>query len=220
MSSASSAGTSDSGSQSSHRSTRISRRKRRRPRAEVSSFQAVELPYQCTFCTDTFKTKHDWQRHEKSLHLALEQWVCGSDSPLATKPGVAGLCCTFCGQMSPDDAHIQSHNHLSCSGRDLKERTFLRKDHLTQHLKLVHGAKYEDWSMKHWKICKLDVRSRCGFCNAWMTSWGERIDHLAEHFKSGSTMAEWLGEWGFDDEVLKWVENSLPPCEFCALQSC
>jgi hypothetical protein len=53
-----------------------------------------------------------------------------------------------------------------------------------------------------------------------MTSWGERIDHLAEHFKSGSTMAEWQGEWGFDDEVLKWVENSLPPCEFCALQSC
>ncbi|OAG21955.1 hypothetical protein CC77DRAFT_911620, partial [Alternaria alternata] len=211
MSSASSAGTSDSGSQSSHRSTRISRRKRRRPRAEVSSFQAVELPYQCTFCTDTFKTKHDWQRHEKSLHLALEQWVCGSDSPLATKPGVAGLFCTFCGQMSPDDAHMQSHNHLLCSGRDLKERTFLRKDHLTQHLKLVHGAKYEDWSMKHWKICKLDVRSRCGFCNTWMTSWGERIDHLAEHFKSGSTMAEWQGEWGFDDEVLKWVENSLPP---------
>ncbi|CAN9165149.1 unnamed protein product [Alternaria alternata] len=24
-------------------------------------------------------------------------------------------------------------------------------------------------------------------------------------------MAEWQGEWGFDDEVLKWVENSLPP---------
>lgn len=30
--------------------------------------------YQCTFCTDTFKTKHDWQRHETSMHLSLEQW--------------------------------------------------------------------------------------------------------------------------------------------------
>lgn len=27
--------------------------------------------FQCTFCTDTFAAKYDWQRHEKSLHLAL-----------------------------------------------------------------------------------------------------------------------------------------------------
>jgi hypothetical protein len=31
--------------------------------------------FQCTFCTDTFKSKHDWVRHEKSLHLSLEK-VC------------------------------------------------------------------------------------------------------------------------------------------------
>lgn len=30
--------------------------------------------YQCTFCTDTFKTKYDWRRHEITLHLSLEQW--------------------------------------------------------------------------------------------------------------------------------------------------
>ncbi|KAH7125203.1 hypothetical protein B0J11DRAFT_558673 [Dendryphion nanum] len=213
MSSASSAGTSDSGSQSSQRSTRAPRRKRihRRRRAEDNSLQVVELPYQCTFCTETFKTKHDWQRHEKSLHLPLEQWVCGPSSPVATRLGIAGLCCIFCGQVSPDDAHIRAHNYSACSRRNLEERTFLRKDHLTQHLKLVHGARYEDWSMKYWKISKLDVRSRCGFCDIWMTSWGERVDHLAEHFKSGSTMAEWQGEWGFEDAVLKWVENSIPP---------
>ncbi|KAH7414020.1 hypothetical protein DE146DRAFT_601116 [Phaeosphaeria sp. MPI-PUGE-AT-0046c] len=213
MSSASSAGTSDSGSQSSQRSTRLPRQKRihRSRRAEEKSVRAVELPYQCTFCTETFKTKHDWQRHEKSLHLPLEQWICGPSSPVATRLGVAGLCCIFCGQASPDDAHIQKHNYSSCNGRDLEERTFLRKDHLTQHLKLVHGAKYEDWSMKHWKISKLDVQSRCGFCDIRMNSWGERIDHLADHFKSGSTMAEWQGEWGFDDAVLKCVGNSIPP---------
>lgn len=30
--------------------------------------------YQCTFCTDTFKTKYDWQRHEATIHLSLDQW--------------------------------------------------------------------------------------------------------------------------------------------------
>ena len=34
----------------------------------------VVRKYQCTFCTDTFKTKYDWQRHEASIHLSLEQW--------------------------------------------------------------------------------------------------------------------------------------------------
>ena len=32
--------------------------------------------FQCTFCTDTFKSKYDWTRHEKSLHLSLEKWIC------------------------------------------------------------------------------------------------------------------------------------------------
>jgi hypothetical protein len=222
MSSTSSAGTSDSGSQPSRRSTRPRRRKRiyRPRRAENNSPRAVELPYQCTFCTEMFKTKHDWQRHEKSLHLPLEQWVCEPSSPVATRLGVAGPCCIFCGQVSPDDAHIKTRNYSACSGRDLEKRTFFRKDHLAQHLKLVHGSRYEDWSMKSWKTSKLAVRSRCGFCDIWMVSWAERVDHLAEHFKSGSTMAEWQGEWGFDDAVLKWVENPIPPCKFCASESC
>jgi len=32
--------------------------------------------FKCTFCCDTFKHKYDWSRHEKSLHLNMEEWVC------------------------------------------------------------------------------------------------------------------------------------------------
>lgn len=32
--------------------------------------------FKCTFCCDTFKHKYDWMRHEKSLHLNMEEWVC------------------------------------------------------------------------------------------------------------------------------------------------
>ncbi|KAF7546825.1 hypothetical protein G7Z17_g8161 [Cylindrodendrum hubeiense] len=31
------------------------------------------------------------------------------------------------------------------------------------------------------------------------------------HFKSGKTMADWKGDWGFDSEVLALVENAIPP---------
>jgi hypothetical protein len=36
----------------------------------------------CTFCCDTFKHKYDWARHEKSLHLSMEEWVCAPHGKL------------------------------------------------------------------------------------------------------------------------------------------
>ena len=44
-----------------------------------------------------------------------------------------------------------------------------------------------------------------------MTTWSQRVDHLAEHFKTGKTMADWDGEWGFDPAILKIVESAVPP---------
>ncbi|KAG7139915.1 hypothetical protein HYQ45_003246 [Verticillium longisporum] len=66
--------------------------------------------------------------------------------------------------------------------------------------------------MEHWKQTIQDIQSSCGFCGLLMTSWTERADHLADHFKSGATMAQWLGDWGFDDDVVQMVQNSIPPC--------
>ena len=54
------------------------RRRRRRPAPAPVRKPADEKKrvFQCTFCTDTFKSKYDWTRHEKSLHLSLEKWIC------------------------------------------------------------------------------------------------------------------------------------------------
>jgi hypothetical protein len=38
--------------------------------------------FKCTFCCDTFKHKYDWARHEKSLHLSMEEWVCAPHGEL------------------------------------------------------------------------------------------------------------------------------------------
>jgi hypothetical protein len=196
-------------------------RARRRRRRRATGQQGVDgktsladpvKTFQCTFCTETFRTKHDWQRHEKSLHLSLERWVCAPAGPRVVNPENGQLSCAFCGEPNPDDAHIESHNHSACQERTLDERTFYRKDHLNQHLRLVHNVKFADWSMKTWKVATPQIRSRCGFCGIVMDTWSFRVDHLAEHFKSGKSMADWKGDWGFEVPVLDMVENSIPPC--------
>ncbi|KAK2591620.1 hypothetical protein QQS21_010689 [Conoideocrella luteorostrata] len=192
------------------------RRRRRRtvPKQGNDGASSLATPlktFQCTFCTETFRTKHDWQRHEKSLHLSLERWVCAPNGPRAANPDTGVLCCVFCGVENPDDAHVESHNHSACQERTLEERTFYRKDHLNQHLRLVHNVKFMDWAMKQWKVAIPEIRSRCGFCGIVMDTWTIRVDHLAEHFKTGYSMADWKGDWGFDVPVLDMIENSIPP---------
>ncbi|EGY23399.1 uncharacterized protein VDAG_04837 [Verticillium dahliae VdLs.17] len=230
-SSASSAGTSNSNHSSggsaysqrsasshlpSHNLGRWTKHKRRRNRAAVNAAatrtKLSQLPrkFQCTFCTETFAQKHGWQRHEKSLHLSLERWECSPEGPY-TQDDAGHLTCAYCAEFEPDLDHLAMHNYEVCKNRPSEERSFYRKDHLRQHLKAVHHTKFESPTMGHWKQTIKDVTSSCGFCGLAMSSWTERVDHLADHFKSGATMAEWLGDWGFDINVVEMVQNSIPP---------
>ncbi|KAI1431198.1 hypothetical protein GGR50DRAFT_101113 [Xylaria sp. CBS 124048] len=189
------------------------RRRRRRAATQHTEKQLGQPPktFQCTFCTESFRTKHDWQRHEKSLHLSLERWICSPEGGRAVDPETGLTSCAFCGEANPDDSHIEAHNLSSCSEHAQEERTFYRKDHLRQHLRLVHDVKFLPWSMDKWRVASPAIRSRCGFCEAVLDSWAIRVDHIAEHFKTGNTMADWKGDWGFDAPVLEMVENSIPP---------
>jgi hypothetical protein len=190
------------------------RRRRAAPKpVKVPNLNGPIRTFQCTFCTETFKTKHDWQRHEKSLHLSLERWICCPNGPTQFRPDYDHMSCVFCGLPNPPDRHAEMHNYSSCADRSLEERTFYRKDHLRQHLNLVHDAKFQGFSMECWKVVTPEIRSRCGFCGIIMGSWSFRVDHLAEHFKGGKSMADWKGDWGFEPQVLDIVENGMPPCK-------
>lgn len=191
-------------------------RRRRRKQASTPvkvSFAVVPRTFQCTFCTETFKTKHDWQRHEKSLHLSLERWICSPNGICQVRADNGKLACVYCGLLNPLEDHAEQHNQSSCAERSLEERTFYRKDHLRQHLNLVHKAKFAAWAMDSWKVSTPEIRSRCGFCGIMMDSWSIRVDHLAQHFKGGKSMADWKGDWGFEPHVLDIVENGMPPCK-------
>ncbi|UNI19577.1 hypothetical protein JDV02_005755 [Purpureocillium takamizusanense] len=243
------------GGSSSHPRQQHHRRRRRRrrnhtllPARQSTLGRPSRGIFQCTFCVEEFRTKYDWQRHEKTWHLPLDRWVCTPTGPLAVRRrdhhrrrrasssspsfprgngngdgewdeeedeggGGDALVCVFCGEEGPDAAHIESHNFLLCNRRGVDERTFYRRDHLMQHLRLVHrvGAGVPGSSFDAWKAAAPPIRSRCGFCGRCLDDWAMRVEHLGEHFKAGSTMRDWVGDWGFDPAVLQTIENSMPP---------
>jgi hypothetical protein len=156
-----------------------------------------ERIFKCTFCCDTFKHKYDWVRHEKSLHLNMEEWICTPHGASVVLPLTGRVHCAYCSALDPTPEHLQQHNHSACVDGRSTPRVFRRKDHLVQHLRLVHGLEtlplIDDWKMESTPIV-----SRCGFCDKTLNSWDERADHLAAHFREGKTMASWTGEHNFE----------------------
>lgn len=172
---------------------------------------ASNRPFQCTFCTDRFKSKYDWSRHEKSLHISLERWLCAPIGKQITNSASGQKMCVYCDALDPDEEHFESHNTSACEGKGLDGRTFFRKDHLRQHLRLMHnGCKLID-SMDSWKSECVFIRSRCGFCREEFTKWQDRVDHLAKEFRNGAQMKNWKGCRGLDPDVAAQVTNAMPP---------
>nr|POF15361.1 homeobox protein pknox1 [Quercus suber] len=188
------------------------RRRRKRPMQTTVRKPSEEKQriFQCTFCTDTFKSKYDWTRHEKSLHLSLEKWICAPLGPITTDLTSGKKICAYCEVQEPSADHIETHNHRQCEEKGLDARTFYRKDHLRQHMRLMHGCEMSA-AMDHWKSVAVNVNSRCGFCSQRFSTWQERVDHLTAHFKTGSRMSQWRGCRGLDPAVTAQVTNAMPP---------
>ncbi|KAI9926598.1 hypothetical protein ASPWEDRAFT_32000 [Aspergillus wentii DTO 134E9] len=161
----------------------------------------------CTFCCDQFRTKYDWARHEKSLHLNLESWICAPHGASVLSPLTGRKHCAYCNMLEPKPEHLDEHNYDACLGGT---RTFRRKDHLVQHLRLTHYLETMPL-IDDWKTQAPQVTSRCGFCDRRLSSWEDRVEHLASHFRNGSTMEDWQGEHDFPPEIAMHVTNALPP---------
>jgi hypothetical protein len=192
-----------------------------RKRKEISpvadrnpSSTARQHPYQCTFCDASFKRRFDWCRHEKSVHISLDFWVCRSQEHSVWHIGKTEPQCTFCGLVSPTQEHIASHDFETCAERPEAERTFARKDHLWQHLKKFHHC--ESWTgldLKTWRTHSNTLQSRCGFCQLAFYTWSDRQEHLAHHFKKGLTMSQWVGDWGFSQSTMNLLRQATLPAE-------
>ena len=209
--SATSASSRQSGTSSSSRRTtekKTSRlRKTRQGKKDNSQSNDDKRPFCCTFCCDKFKSKYDWMRHEKSLHLNLEKWVCAPFGGSVLLPSTGRVHCAYCNQLDPTSEHLNQHNHGAC---DAKQRSFRRKDHLVQHLRLFHRLETLPL-IDDWKTETTNFTSRCGFCDRQISNWPERYKHLAGHFRSGLTMADWRGDHDFPESIAAQVTCAVPP---------
>ncbi|KAM0281181.1 hypothetical protein ACHAO9_010869 [Fusarium lateritium] len=189
-----------------------SRRVEKRTRSTVTKGKEKHKDrrmFPCTFCCDSFKSKYDWARHEKSLHLNLQVWRCVPFGGTVISSETGRAHCAYCSLLDPNAEHLDSHNHNACQSEG-QTPIFSRKDHLVQHLRLVHRMEILP-IIDSWKDEGPLVSSRCGFCSTLMQTWQERVDHLAQHFRKGATMDEWKGEHGFESYIAAKVTHAMPP---------
>ncbi|KAL4779959.1 hypothetical protein BJX76DRAFT_351371 [Aspergillus varians] len=162
--------------------------------------------FACTFCCDSFRSKYDWARHEKSLHLNLETWTCAPRDGLVLSTSGEPQC-AYCGFPNPTPQHLDQHSHTACAR---ESRVFARKDHLVQHLRTFHRLN-EIPPLDTWRQETPSFTCRCGFCNRRLGSWKARVDHLAEHFRKGFTMRDWQGEHEFSPSIAALAQDCIPP---------
>ncbi|EEU38894.1 uncharacterized protein NECHADRAFT_73240 [Fusarium vanettenii 77-13-4] len=194
-----------SGSASASSMTRRSRvLKRTRPTTKGKTAEKRRFP--CTFCCDSFKSKFDWARHERSLHLNIEGWRCAPFGSIEISAITGSSSCAYCGLVDPSPAHLEDHDINLCRAGQI----YARKDHLAQHLRCIHHVK-DPPSIDSWKVEGPPITSRCGFCDLRMETWQERIDHLVSHFRKGKTMDDWKGDHDLEPKIAALVTNAIPP---------
>ncbi len=137
------------------------------------------------------------------------EYSCAPFGPVHTL-ATGETICVFCGVENPTAQHLETHDYSACAEKPPHKRSFYRKDHLRQHLRLFHKTVFNEKVMNGWVERHLDIQSRCGFCDLSMHSWSQRVDHLAAHFEDGENMRNWKGGYGFEPHVEAMVENKIP----------
>jgi hypothetical protein len=170
---------------------------------QISSDNGIETkrPYHCTVCRQSFKDVYGWKRHESSVHGYSDvEWVCMLSGHCAP-----GEKCIFCSDTINDLRHFKEHDVQSCLNKSICDRTFARKDLLKQHVQQKHFATTDKaisiskafkvpktWSQRVDTARIKNETLWCGFCLTACDSIGERMDHVAEHFRNGDDIEDWI----------------------------
>jgi hypothetical protein len=159
----------------------------------------TKKPYNCTVCHRSFKDIYGWKRHESSVHGYSDiEWVCMLSG--AGLPGTEGF---FCSETIQDFHHLDEHDIQSCLNKSICDRTFTRKDLLKQHVQQIHLVTADESISRAFKVPQAwskEVETAlikrealwCGFCLSACDSIGERMDHVAEHFRNGDDIDNWI----------------------------
>lgn len=142
--------------------------------------------------------------------LSIEKWKCALLGPVLTDQESGHKKCVYCDLHHPSSDHLDSHNHRQCEDKGLDASTSYRKDHLRQHLRLMHACEMTA-AMDSWKSIAVSTNSRCGFCAQQFSVWQERADHPTAHFKAGARMSECKERRRLDPAIAAQVTNAMPP---------
>jgi hypothetical protein len=149
----------------------------------------------CQFCDKTFSKRYDWNRHETSIHVFLESWICDDAS---------------CQPKDEHDRtfyrkdhfmqHLENAHGLSDPGS--RQTTSSRCRRAAEPLPSNHPA------------------LMCRICGLRFPSWEERVDHVAGCRVKASPVAsdDWEAEaLGLDstmsstgdvDSTSEWLEST------------
>jgi hypothetical protein len=151
--------------------------------------------FYCTFCQKRLHSQAEWLRHERSVHMPEELWMC------CPRTGEFPKRCPFCEKTHPSPAHLADHNYITCQEKSLSERTFARKDQFLQHVSQLHKVSPAQKPARlaelenAWRHPLPDDISRqalhCGFCGEDFNTYQERTIHVARHFAEGADMMSW-----------------------------
>ena len=161
--------------------------------------------WQCTFCYQHISHK-SWRRHEETQHRPKRKWTCLLTGPSlqVTSRTASSTYCVFCKTLNPSEDHLLfAHRISECAKKSEDERTFLRPDHLRQHVNNFHKAPLEGAVRDIWRRGGAGNETAenwiCGFCRHELKTWEARETHIAKHFKDGSTMADWKEHTQLDE---------------------
>ncbi|KAF2869533.1 hypothetical protein BDV95DRAFT_596522 [Massariosphaeria phaeospora] len=156
---------------------------------------SIRPRFYCTFCQKRFCDRLEWMRHEQTLHMPEELYVC------CPRTGQFPAKCPFCAKSNPSPSHLADHNYLSCQEKPLSERTYDRQDYFLQHISQVHKVTPSQKPLRltelaeAWKNplpLKLGHQAlHCGFCGKTFTTYKERTEHVGVHFMQGMDMMSW-----------------------------
>jgi hypothetical protein len=152
--------------------------------------------FECTFCRAKLNPK-SWKRHEESHHLPRREWTCLADGKFLQLDGT----CVFCRKViPPSDAfhHPEqcTHRMSECMNKTLSQRSFYRKEHVSQHVRGFHLASLNSKMLSEWESNKKEAERfwKCGFCGDDIYGWDARATHIANHFRKGLDMSTWRSE--------------------------
>ena len=155
--------------------------------------------YHCIFqkpgksCKFSTTKKSDWIRHGKSeKHYPQKRYMCILCIESVDDEEGHPLC-SFCSVPISVSTNNKQH-YLQCEEARKGRHIFAgaREEHFKQHLMHKHGLEGIEAEQSTWTFdTQGDWPRECGFCGDQFSSWLDRTNHVADHFREGVDNSSW-----------------------------